>query len=88
MFNQELGFTMEEGLRFSFDKEADVLDISIGKPTKAISKEIEDDFFVRVDPETQKVVGFSILNFEKWFKKDRDRKIIPIKADFILAKSS
>lgn len=77
---------MEEGLRFSFDKEADVLDISIGKPTKSISKEIEDDFFVRVDPKTQKVVGFSILNFERWFKNEKDRKLIPIKAEFLLAK--
>ncbi len=76
---------MEEGLRFSFDKEADVLDISIGKPTKAISKEIEDDFFVRVDPKTQKVVGFSILNFERWFKDEKDKKVVPIKADFLLA---
>lgn len=76
---------MEEGLRFSFDKEADVLDISIGKPTKAISREIEDDFFVRVNPKTQKVVGFSILNFERWFKDEKDKKVVPIKADFLLA---
>jgi len=76
---------MEEGLRFSFDKEVDVLDISIGKPKKAISREIEDDFFVRVDPKTQKVVGFSILNFEKWFKSE-DKRSIPIKAEFLLAK--
>jgi len=79
---------MEEGLRFSFDKEADILDISIGKPKEAISKEIEDDFFVRVDPKTQRVVGFSIINFEKWFEKDKDKKIIPIKADFLLTKSA
>ena len=45
---------MEEGLRFSFDKEADVLDISIGMPKKAVSREIEDDFFVRIDPKTEK----------------------------------
>ena len=76
---------MEEGLRFSFDKEADILDISIGIPKKAISREIDDDFFVRVDPKTQKVVGFSILNFEKWFKDESDKKVIPIKAEFLLA---
>ena len=75
---------MEEGLRFSFDKDSDVLDISIGKPKKAISREIEDDFFVRVDTETNKVVGFSIINFEKWFKSE-DKKLIPIKAEFLLA---
>ncbi len=78
---------MEEGLNFSFDKEGDILDISIGKPQKAISQEIEDDFFVRVDPKTNKIVGLSILNFEKWFKGDREKRVIPIKADFLLASS-
>ena len=78
---------MEKGLRFSFDKGADVLDISIGAPKKAISREVDDDFFVRIDPKTKKVVGFSILNFEKWFKDEKDRKIIPIKAEFLLVKS-
>ncbi|MBI2546353.1 DUF2283 domain-containing protein [Candidatus Woesearchaeota archaeon] len=75
---------MEKGLRFSFDKEADILDISIGKPKKAISREVKDDFFVRIDPKTRKVVGFSILNFEKWFKSEKDEKLVPIRAEFLL----
>ena len=79
---------MEKGLRFSFHKETDILDISIGLPKKAISKEVEDDFFVRVDPKTNKIIGFSILNFQKWFKNEKDKKIIPIKANFLLTKSS
>lgn len=78
---------MEKGLRFSFDKEADILDISIGMPKRAISREVDDDFFVRIDPKTKKVVGFSIINFEKWFKDEKDKRIIPIKAEFLLAKS-
>lgn len=78
---------MEKGLRFSLDKEADILDISIGKPKKAISREIEDDFFVRIDPKTKKIVGLSILNFERWFLDEKDKKVIPIEAEFLLAKS-
>ena len=77
---------MEKGLRFSFDKGSDILDISIGKPKRAISREVEDDFFVRIDPKTKKVIGFSILNFEKWFD-DESKKVVPIKAEFLLAKS-
>ena len=77
---------MEKRLRFSFDKGADILDISIGIPKKAISREVDDDFFVRLDQKTKKVVGFSILNFEKWFKDESDRKIVPINAEFLLAK--
>lgn len=76
---------MEKRLTFSFDKEGDILDISIGKPKKVISREVDDDFFVRVDPKTKKVVGFSIINFEKWFKDETDKKVVPIKAEFLLA---
>lgn len=79
---------MEKRLIFSFDKEGDVLDVSIGSPKKAISRELKDDFFVRLDPKTKKVVGFSILNFESWFKNEKDRKIVPLEADFILTKTS
>ncbi len=79
---------MEKKLIFSFDKEGDILDISIGTPKKAISREIEDDFFVRIDPKTSKIIGLSILNFEKWFKDESDKKTIPIKAEFLLAKST
>ena len=76
---------MAKKLRFSYDKEADILDISLGGPQKAISREIEDDFFVRLDPETDKVIGFSILNFEKWFKELDDYRLVPMSAEFSLS---
>ena len=79
---------MAKTLRFAYDKEADVLDISLGKPQRAISREIEDEFFVRLDPKTGAVVGFSILNFEKWFKDLQDVRPIPITAQFTLAHTS
>ena len=75
---------MQKKLRFAYDKEADVLDISLGRPKKAVSREIEDDFFVRLDPETDKVIGFSILNFEKWFKDIDDYRFVPMSAEFSL----
>ncbi len=56
-----------EKMMFWFDKEGDILDISIGKPKAAISKEIGGDVMLRVDPKTNEVVGFTILNFEKRF---------------------
>lgn len=73
---------MEEKLRFAYDKEGDVLDISIGEPRKAISSEIGDDLFVRKDIKTGEVVGFSILNFSKWFKSINDYRTIPMAAKF------
>ena len=76
---------MAEKLRFAYDKEADILDISLGEPKEAISREIEGDFFVRLDPKTNKVVGFSILNFEKWFKSLDDYRLMPLSAEFSLS---
>lgn len=67
-----------DSLNIHYDKEGDVLDVSIGEPTSAVSKELEDDIFIRVD-EKNKIVGLMILNFEKKF----DRKI-PINAKFAL----
>ena len=75
---------MGKELKFSYDKEGDILDISIGDPKEAISKEVEDDFFVRVAPVDNKIVGFSILNFEKWFKDKTDTKTVPVNAEFEL----
>jgi len=78
---------MGKEMRIAYDKEGDILDISLGRPQRAISKEVEDDFFVRVDSITGEVVGFSVLNFEKWFKELKDFKTLPIYAEFILPSS-
>jgi uncharacterized protein YuzE len=72
---------MGKEIRMVYDETGDILDISIGEPEEAISKEIEDDFFLRVKPDTGEVVGFSILNFRKWFKDAKDIKILPVKAE-------
>lgn len=56
---------MAKKIRFSYDKKGDILDISIGELHKAISREIRDDLFIRIDPKTHKIIGFSVLNFEK-----------------------
>ncbi len=73
---------MGKEIRMVYDEEADVLDVSIGEPESAVSKEVEDDFFLRVKPESGQVIGFSILNFRKWFKDAKDTKVLPVKADF------
>lgn len=72
---------MEGRLMFFFDKGGDVLDISIGKPRKAISKEMGNDIVVRTDPKTREIVGFTILNFERRFEElKKDEEIsVPLK---------
>ena len=77
---------MAKKIRFSYDKNGDVLDISLGGPRVAISSEVEDDIFVRVDPKSHEIVGFSVLNFEKSFAKSKDSRIIPVSAKFALTR--
>jgi len=62
---------MEKRLKMFFDKEGDVLDITIGDPREAISKEVGDDILIRVDPKTSEVLGITILNFEKRFEQTK-----------------
>ena len=78
---------MEGKIMFWFDKEGDVLDISIGKPKKAVSKELGEDVVARIDPKNKEVVGFTILNFTKRFEKLKNAKKInmPLKAKIVPA---
>ena len=64
-----------------YDDEGDILDISIGEPEEAVSKEVEDDLFLRINPISGEIVGFSMLNFRKLFKDGKDTKILPVKAE-------
>ncbi|MBU4332363.1 DUF2283 domain-containing protein [Patescibacteria group bacterium] len=74
-------------LNYYFDKEADVLYFSQGKPQKnIISQEIGDDIIVRKHPSTGEVVGFTILNFIKRGSKKLAAISVPLKAEFTLAK--
>ncbi len=73
---------MEKKLKFFFDKQGDVLDITIGEPKEAISKEIGNDIVMRTDPKTKEIVGFTILNFEKRFEHLDRSETLPITATF------
>jgi len=52
----------------SYDKDADTVYISFGKPRKAISEEIDPYVIVRRDPKTKEMVGITITNFSKYFE--------------------
>ena len=51
--------------RIHYDREADVLYISFGKPKPAEGIDIGDGTILRIDPKTEEVVGLTILNFYK-----------------------
>jgi hypothetical protein len=59
-----------------------LLDVSLGDPTSVISEEVEEDFFVSRHPVSGEIVGFSLLNCEKWFKEAREYKLLPLAGQF------
>lgn len=80
---------MEKDLIYSYDKKRDVLYVSVGKPQEGIGDEIVDDVFALLNPRTKKVVGFTIVNFQKKFTETKNNKHpsfhVPIKTEFVLS---
>jgi uncharacterized protein YuzE len=58
-------------VKFHFDRETDVLDLSVGKPQKTRTIEIGEDFVLRFTSESGQVVGLTIINFSKHFPQLR-----------------
>ncbi len=64
-----------------YDREGDVLYLTIGDPTEAVSREMGDDVLVRVQPETEKIVGLTILNFASRFSNLAREQPLPVKME-------
>lgn len=58
-------------LIFSYDQEADVLYVSIGNPKPGISEETKDGIVLRYDVDTNKLIGFTIVDFLARFKGEK-----------------
>ena len=68
-------------LYYTYDKEADVLYFSQGKPSgRDVSQETPDDVILRLHPKTRKVRGFTILNFSRRSKSGMPVSL-PVDAD-------
>lgn len=52
-------------INWNFDPDADVLYISIGEPKNALGVDIGDGVITRIDPETNEVVGVTVIGFSK-----------------------
>lgn len=59
----------------SYDKEADVFYISLGRPKKTMGEELSSGVVKRVDPKSRKVVGFTIIGFSEVFEKKKEVKV-------------
>lgn len=69
---------MEELTTLYYDKEGDVLYITLGEPQIAISQELENDVLLRVQPETGKIVGMTVLNFSSRFSNLKQKQTLPV----------
>jgi uncharacterized protein YuzE len=72
---------MEKRLKFFLDEKGDVLDVTVGEPQLAISEEIGDDIIIHKNDDDE-IVGFTVLNFRKRFKKLGDTREVPVTAKF------
>lgn len=58
---------MRKEVQFHYDREADVLYLSVGKPQRAKTVEMGEDFILRLHPKTGQVVGITIIDFSRHF---------------------
>jgi uncharacterized protein YuzE len=72
---------MEKMTQIFYDKNADVLYLSIGDPRPAISEELGDDVLLRHDIETGKVVGLTIFNFASRFGESENAQTLPFELE-------
>ena len=71
-------------LTVSYDKDADVLYITEGKPRQTIGEIMDDGVIVRRDPKTKEILGFTIVDFTEHFTNARAQRI-PLRARFSMA---
>jgi uncharacterized protein YuzE len=69
-------------LKLSYDANNDVLYCSFGEPHEAYSVETEDGVFIRLNPETDFVVGITITDFFKKFTEHPGKMLsFPMRPD-------
>ena len=56
----------------SYDRDADVLYVSIGSPRPAHTYEEDEGILIRKDPRTGETVGITILDYEEHFRQLSD----------------
>lgn len=73
---------MNQQLAFLYDHKADVLYISSGHPVYTDSIALDENVILHLEPATQKIVGFAIVDFLKRFTNTETPASVPIAAKF------
>jgi len=74
-------------INVAYDKSADVLYMSEGKPKQAVCQMLDDGIIVRKNPKTKEIIGFTIVDFISHFSKSKPQAI-PIGARFSLLQAA
>lgn len=72
----------KDGMKIGYDQEADVLYVTCGKPEYTTYVEHSDSVILRLDPETERVVGFTIIDFSQHFAEQESNIILPFGVEF------
>ena len=48
-------------INFSYDEDADVMYFFVGRPRRAKTVEVGDDFILRLEPRTGRVIGLTVI---------------------------
>ena len=79
----------KESLRIGYDREADVLYLSLGEPCKGMEyREVGNGIILRIDPETGKIVGLTVVDFVRNFSNVAQIAQVPVTGEFIPAWSA
>jgi uncharacterized protein YuzE len=73
---------MAEELNYHYDREEDILYVTLGDSDSALCIEQGNGFLVRIDPESGEVVGFTVIDFSL---RAAEWVAIPIYAQFALS---
>jgi hypothetical protein len=52
-----------EGVSIDYDQDVDTLFLTIGQGSEAVSEQLVDGIFLRIEPSSLKVVGYTFLRF-------------------------
>ena len=67
-----------KNVSWEYDKEADILDISFGKPRPALSVDLGSGIVMRYLEDSKEVVGFTVIGLENVLKsKTREGSAAP-----------
>jgi len=68
-------------LKFKYDRDVDVLYCSFGDPRPAISVEVDDGVVLRLEPDTEEVIAFTIVDFFKRYAERPEETVsVPLAA--------